>query len=106
MKVAGCRALEKVSRKSQRAFGMSVVKCSHSTISDRAAKEVALLFNHYDDVCLLHDTDKLARAATGGLVRRKNGKAVNPFQAGQFLVKTVTEMHVLCISVTVLVLTR
>ena len=74
---------------SQRAFGMSVVKSSHSTISDRAAKEVALLFYHNDDVCLMHDTDKLARAATGGLVRRKNGKAVNPFPAGQFLVKKV-----------------
>jgi len=50
---------------------MSVRKSSHSTIADAAAKNSALLFDHEDDVCLMHVNDKFEKAATGGLVHKK-----------------------------------
>jgi len=76
-------------KKSQRAFGMSVRQSSHSTIADAAAKHVALVFDHEDAVCLMHVNDIFAKAAIGGLVRKKDRKVVNLFLAGQFLVKKV-----------------
>jgi len=84
--VTAAATLEK---NSQRAFGMSVRQTFHSTIADTAAKNIALLFNHEDDVCLMHVNNKLAQSATGGLVRQKDCKVVNPFPTGQFLVKKV-----------------
>ena len=56
--------------------------------SDRAAKGVAgVLEMEEEEVCEMHDTEKLARAATGGLVRTKNKVAVNPFTQGVDLVQ-------------------
>ena len=59
--------------------------------SDRAAKGVAKAAGMEEmEVCEMHDTDKLGRAATGALVRTRGGKAVNPFEAG---VKLVARAH-------------
>lgn len=51
--------------------------------SDRAAKGVAgeLDFEE-EEVCEMHDTDKLGKVATGALVRSKNKVVVNPFPEG------------------------
>ena len=51
--------------------------------SDRAAKGVSgQLGMEGEEVCEMHDSDKLGRAAVGSLVRTKNKKAINPFEAG------------------------
>jgi len=56
--------------------------------SDRAAKGVAgELDMQEEEVCEMHDTEKLGRAATGGLVRTRNKVAVNPFPEGVALVQ-------------------
>jgi hypothetical protein len=56
--------------------------------SDRAAKGVAgVLDMEEEEVCEMHDTEKLGRSATGGLVRTRNKVAVNPFQEGVDLVQ-------------------
>jgi len=102
-------------KNSQQASVMYVHQSSHSTIVDAAAKNVALLFDHEDDVCLMHVHDKPARSATGGLVRKKDRKVVNPFPAGQFLVKKVHAVavhfryitwHQVSVSASILVLTK
>ena len=56
--------------------------------SDRAAKGVAgVLEFEEEEVCEMHDTEKLGRSATGGLVRTRNKVAINPFSAGVDLVQ-------------------
>ena len=50
-----------------------------STIADRAAKGVASYLNHEEEVCGMHDGDKLGQSATGALTRSKNHTIVNPF---------------------------
>ena len=55
--------------------------------SDRAAKGVAgALEMEEEEVCEMHDTEKLGRSATGGLVRTRNKVAINPFPEGVELV--------------------
>ena len=44
----------------------------HSTISDRATKGIARMFDHDSDVCQMHDSDKIARSAAGLLTRSRN----------------------------------
>ena len=59
--------------------------------SDRAAKGVAKEAGMEEmEVCEMHDTGKLGRAATGALVRSRGGVAVNPFAQG---VELVTRAH-------------
>jgi len=56
--------------------------------SDRAAKGVAgKLEMGEEEVCEMHDTDKLGQSATGGLVRTRMKVAVNPFPEGVELVQ-------------------
>jgi hypothetical protein len=55
--------------------------------SDRAAKGVAgALGCEEEEVCEMHDTDKMGRAATGALVRTRKKVVVNPFAEGVALV--------------------
>jgi len=50
------------------------------------------LFEHdKDDVCGMHDTDKIGKRAIGDLTRKKNGRVIDPFPEGQALVKKVHE---------------
>ena len=56
-----------------------------SMISDRAAKGVAGYYGIEEEVCLMHDGDKLGASAIGHLVRTKNKKEVNPFPQGKAL---------------------
>ena len=68
----------------------SVEEGAHSSIEDRAARYVAELFEHdKDDVCGMHDTDKIGKRAIGDLTRKKNGRIIDPFPAGQELIKKV-----------------
>ena len=56
--------------------------------SDRAAKGVAgELDMQEEEVCEMHDTEKLGQSATGGLVRTRKKVAVNPFPEGVDLVQ-------------------
>jgi len=56
--------------------------------ADRAAKGVAgALGMDEEEVCEMHDTDKLGRSGLGGLVRTKNKVEINPFPEGVALVK-------------------
>ena len=56
--------------------------------SDRAAKGVAgALDMDEEEVCEMHDTDKLGKSALGGLVRTKMKVEINPFLAGTTLVQ-------------------
>ena len=67
-----------------------VEHAAHSSVEDRAARCVADLFEHdHDDVCGLHDTDKIGRRMLGDLVRRLNNRVVDPFPAGQAFIKKV-----------------
>eukprot|EP00966_Prymnesium_polylepis_P326748 7382651-Prymnesium_polylepis.1 len=52
-----------------------------SGISDRAAKGVTGELNLEEEVCGMHDGDKLGRSGTGALNRTKDKVAVNPFPA-------------------------
>ncbi|KAL1504104.1 hypothetical protein AB1Y20_010514 [Prymnesium parvum] len=55
--------------------------------SDRAAKGVAgQLDMGEEEVCEMHDTDKLGRSALGGLVRSRAKTPINPFPEGVALV--------------------
>ena len=45
---------------------------AHTTTSDRAAKVVATMFNHNEDVCNMHDCDKIGRSAIVYLIRTWN----------------------------------
>ena len=68
----------------------SVEEVAHSSIEDRAARYVAELFEHdKDDVCGMHDTDKIGKRAIGDLTRKKNGRIIDPFPTGQELIKKV-----------------
>ena len=70
----------------------TVEAVAHSSIEDRAARFIAELFEHdKDDVCGMHDTDKIGKRAIGDLTRKKNGRVIDPFPEGQALVKKVHE---------------
>jgi hypothetical protein len=78
-------------RKVFRRAGLGEVEhAAHSSVEDRAARHVADLFEHdHDDVCGLHDTDKIGRRILGNLVRKKNKHVVDPFPDGQAFIKKV-----------------
>jgi len=40
-----------------------------------------------EEVCGMHDGDKIGQSAVGGLIRSKNKVQINPFQEGQELMK-------------------
>ena len=61
-------------------------------ISDRAARSVQRILDLEEEVCGMHDGDKLGQSATGGLVRTKNKKAVNPFPAGVEVMSNARKM--------------
>eukprot|EP00966_Prymnesium_polylepis_P329799 7385481-Prymnesium_polylepis.2 len=56
-----------------------------STRADRAAKGVSGFLELDEEVCDMHDGEKLARSATGMLVRTKDKVPVNPFPEGEKL---------------------
>jgi len=58
-----------------------------SGIQDRAAKGVSGHLGLDEEVCGMHDGDKIGQSAVGGLVRTKNKIPVNPFPEGQVLMK-------------------
>ena len=43
----------------------------HTTTSDRAAKGISTMFHHDEDVCDMHDCDKIGRSAIGDLIRKR-----------------------------------
>jgi hypothetical protein len=63
-----------------------------SVIQDRAAKGVAGELDLEEEVCGMHDGDKLGQAAVGALVRTRMKKPVNPFPAGQALMLKAHKM--------------
>ena len=63
-----------------------------SAISDRAAKGVAGELGLVEEVCAMHDGDKLGQSATGALVRSKNKRSVNPFPEGVKLMANARKM--------------
>mmetsp|Transcript_37826 Transcript_37826/g.106865 ORF Transcript_37826/g.106865 Transcript_37826/m.106865 type:complete len:156 (+) Transcript_37826:152-619(+) len=65
-----------------------------SVISDRAAKGVSEEFGLEEEVCGMHDGDKLGRSAIGELLRRRDKKVINPFPEGAELMAKAHEMAV------------
>jgi hypothetical protein len=65
-----------------------------SMISDLAAKGIAREFDQVGEWCDMHQGDKIGRSAIGDLVRSKNRVPVNPFPAGQALMKKCHSMAV------------
>ena len=63
-----------------------------SVIQDRAAKGVSSHLGLDEEVCGMHDGDKIGQSAVGGLIRTKNKTPINPFPEGQALMK---KAHVL-----------
>jgi hypothetical protein len=63
-------------------------------ISDLAAKGIAREFEQEGESCDMHQGDKIGRSAIGDLVRSKNKVPVNPFPAGQILMKKCHSMAV------------
>jgi hypothetical protein len=61
-------------------------------MQDRAAKGVSRELGLDEEVCGMHDTDKLGRSATGQLVRSKSKMPVNPFPDGVKLMKKANDM--------------
>jgi hypothetical protein len=53
-----------------------------TAIQDRAAVGVARQLTLEEEVCAMHDGDKLGQSASGALVRSKNSKEFNPFPEG------------------------
>ena len=63
--------------------------------ADRAAKGVAgALDLDEEEVCEMHDTDKLGRSATGALVRTRMKVAINPFPEGVALIDAAHKLGV------------
>jgi len=58
-----------------------------TVIQDRAAKGVSGHLGLDEEVCGMHDGDKIGQSALGGLVRSKNKTPVNPFPEGQAIMK-------------------
>ena len=65
-----------------------------SAISDRAAKGVSGDLDLEEEVCGMHDGDKLGQSATGALVRSKGKKVQNPFPEGVELMANAHSMAV------------
>ena len=62
---------------------------ANAAIQDGAALGVARALGVEDNVCLMHDNDKVGSSAVGNLVRTKNKREINPFPEGQALLKNV-----------------
>ena len=58
--------------------GYEFVQVFASTIADRCAKGVADKLDHEEEVCAMHDGDKLGQSAAGALCRTKNKVNVTP----------------------------
>lgn len=43
----------------------------HETIYDVAAADIAILFDHYQDICDIYSSDKISRTVIGDLARSK-----------------------------------
>ena len=56
-----------------------------SMISDGAARGVSSEFDLEEEVCLMHDDDKLGQSAVGSLTRSRKKIVVNPFDEGNRL---------------------
>lgn len=63
-----------------------------AVVSDRAAKGVSHHLNMEEEVCEMHDTDKIGQSATGALTRSRNRIVVNPFPEGVALLKAARAM--------------
>jgi len=61
-------------------------------VADRAAKGVARELMLKEEVCGMHDGDKLGQSATGALVRSRRHIPVNPFLEGSTLMAKVHKM--------------
>ena len=62
---------------------------ANAAIQDGAALGVARELDVENNVCLMHDIDKVCSSAVGNFVRTKNKREVNPFPEGQALLKKV-----------------
>jgi len=78
----------------ERAFGISTKQIAHSRIADRAAKGISKSFELSEDLCGMHDVDKVGQSATGRLTRSKDKKVINPFTEGVLLLKKVHKQAV------------
>ena len=63
-----------------------------SAISDRAAKGVSTQLGLEEEICGMHDGDKLGQSAVGALVRKKDKKVINAFPEGQRVMKAAHKM--------------
>lgn len=59
---------------------------------DKAASAVAKALELEVEHCDMHQLSKISESAVGVLVRRKNKKVVNPFPAGETVMKTAHDM--------------
>ena len=72
-------------------LGYNLTEIGGIMVADRAAKGVAAAAGiEEEEVCLMHDGDKLGASAVGELVRTKNKVAVNPFSEGKAVVQNAT----------------
>jgi hypothetical protein len=63
-------------------YGFDSTKIFGAAISDRAAKGIASQLDLEEEVCAMHDGDKLGQAAIGDLTRSRGGRVVKPFAEG------------------------
>ena len=66
---AGCDLITKIL---EERVGFKHVEMTCTTTSDRAAKCIATMLNHDEDVCDMHDWNKIVKSAIRGLVRIRN----------------------------------
>lgn len=74
--------------------GLGYTDICASIISDAAAKGVAAEFEQDEEVCEMHQGDKIGRSAVGTLVRSKNKVQINPFKEGKMLLAKVHNLGV------------
>jgi len=74
--------------------GYALTDLVGNAISDRAAKGVQGTLGLEEEVCMMHDADKLGASAIGSLVRSRQKQIVNPFPEGQRIYKLAHKMGV------------
>ena len=73
-------------------YDIEFSEAMNSAIADRAAKGANKELGVEDEVCGMHDIDKVGQSATGALVRSKDNKPVNPAPALQAHMKNAHNM--------------
>ena len=60
-------------------------------IQDRGATKVAKALELDEEICDMHNGDKIGASAIGELTRSKNSQVINPFPTGQHLMKKLCD---------------